>query len=205
MEKNIKTLTKNGWCFFGFQVKAEAEKLQPKEAAEVRERKTGWGGVGWNAGWICRVSDGPRERWKWPNPWSANWWRKLRQSRCSAVLLYSSNPQWPFSTWKKAGICWNKAKRWSFVAFGWVKSQCFWNRNWMGRVEDSKGKREVLDKVARSLSSAHPSGQRVLKNSGGECWRLWRPGNFITEIARKLDKRSNRHSSGILWGSLSYQ
>ena len=120
-----------------------------------------------------------------------------------AVLLYSSNPQWPFSTWKKAGTCWNKAKRWSLVAFGWVKSQCFWNRNWMARVEDSKGKREVLDKVARSLSSAHPSGQRVKirVESVGDC------GDQQIS-SPKLHESWTREVIGTapaLWGSLSYQ
>jgi len=190
----------------GFQVQAEAEKLQPKEAAEVRVSIRD-GVVSFRTPRICRVSDGPRERWKWPNPWSANWWRKLRQSRCSAVLLYSSNPQWPFSTFFHMKKSWNmleQGKKMESCCF-WlsIKSQCFWNRSWMARVEDSKGKREVLDKVAQSLSSAHPSGQRVKirVESVGDCGDQ--------EISSpKLHESWTREVIGTapaLWGSLSYQ
>jgi hypothetical protein len=45
----------------GFQVQAEAEKLQPKEAAEVRVSIRD-GVVSFRTPRICRVSDGPRER-----------------------------------------------------------------------------------------------------------------------------------------------
>ena len=62
----------------------------------------------------------------------------------------SSNP-WSILDTKQGG---RRQKMESICHIGWITSQFCWNRSWMARVEDSKGKREVLDKVAQSLSSA---------------------------------------------------